>query len=160
MNLLLQRLHSGPESTVGALYIDGVFHSYTCEDEHRNIKVPGRTRIAAGFYDIVLRAEGGMHGRYDSKFPGLHRGMLWLLDVPGFEWAYIHIGNKHENTSGCILTGADAYTNDQGGSVGRSTLAYESLYRKIIMAIDRGERIRIDVMDEAATARGTTVLLG
>ena len=146
MELLVKRFHSGSESTLGALFVNGRFNCFTCEDIHRKIKVPGKTRIPAGRFQIKLRAAGGMHKR--ASIHSWHRGMLWLQDVPNFSWIYIHIGNTHENTRGCLLVGAAAYSaKTQGGWLERSGLAYRELYGEVIEAMDRGEEVWITIED-------------
>ena len=105
MIVTVQRLYANAEETIGVLYIDGVFHCYTLEDEQRTKKVYGETRIPAGDYDCELRVEGSHHARYSKKFPGFHRGMIHLLHVPNFKWILYHIGNTDDDTAGCILCG-------------------------------------------------------
>lgn len=56
MNLFLKRLHSGNNSTIGALYINSVFQCFTCEDEPRKIKIPGRTKLALMLAAILVLA--------------------------------------------------------------------------------------------------------
>ena len=153
MQLLLQRIDTGKNSTIGYLTINQGLTSYlagfTCEDQRQAYKVDGETRIPAGTYDIELRAEGGMSSRYSKKFDW-HRGMLWLRDVDGFEWVYIHIGNDHEETRGCILVG-DYPLPDYalgGGRVMQSVSAYHRLYKKILAALDSGEKVQITITDE------------
>jgi len=110
------------------------------------IKVNGETRIPNGVYNIELRNAGGMTKRYAARFPGLHRGMLHLQDVPGFEWVYIHIGNDDDDTLGCILTGEMPGSASASQAVVRSsTTAYTRLYQRIIDAMDDGETVVIDV---------------
>jgi len=91
MNITLQRINRGTDSTIGSLFIGAgaglYFHSFTCEDEQRNIKVRNETRIPAGRYEIKLRTEGGFHAKYSNRYPKTHKGMLWLQDVPNFEWS-------------------------------------------------------------------------
>jgi hypothetical protein len=154
MELKLQRLDKGGQSTLGGLYIvEGLMswlECFTCEDESRITKVDGKTRIPAGRYEIKLRTDGGMNERYMSRFDD-HRGMLWLQSVDNFEWVYIHIGNTHEDTEGCILVGSGA-THDNisgGGCITDSTTAYQRLYSKIIDAINNGQ-VFITVLDELA----------
>jgi len=93
MEITIDRLQDNGHSTIGVMKIDGVFEAFTLEDTYHAIKVPGETRIPAGKYDIKLRTEGGLHNKYKAKFGSMHKGMLWLQNVPGFEWVYIHIGN-------------------------------------------------------------------
>lgn len=145
MNLLLKRYGQTDESTGGALSINGQFFAHTCEDEPRLVKMAGETRIRPGRYEIRLRAEGGMHDRYDVKYPW-HRGMLHLQDVPDFTYIYIHPGNNESQTDGCILVGYRA--DSKGGfDIGRSQEAYTDLYQLILVAMEQGEQIFIEVED-------------
>lgn len=148
MNLFLKRLHHGDNSTIGALYANGEFQCFTCEDEPREVKVPGKTRIPSGKYQITYRDIGGMVERYKSRMPW-HKGMLWLRDVPNFDWIYLHIGNYHTDTDGCILVGDTARNGyDRGGWVEHSTVAYERLYKMISRQLDCGIPVSIVVQDE------------
>jgi len=106
MRLKLQRYSDNGESTLGLFYIDNQFKCYTLEDGFRKEKVPGETRIPSGVYEVTLRTEGGMHERYLKKFPGFHKGMIWLRNVSNFEYVLIHIGNSSDDTNGCILVGS------------------------------------------------------
>ena len=108
MKLQVIRFSSQKDSSNGLLFdvTNGVkFLCYTLEEEKRDKKVMKETRIPAGTYQIKLRTEGGYHNRYSSKHKGMHKGMLWLQDVPGFEWILIHTGNTDEHTAGCLLVG-------------------------------------------------------
>jgi len=145
MKLQLLRYHHGVKSTGGLLLADGIHHCFTCEDEHREVKVPGHTRIPKGTYEIKLRDKGTITKKYAKKFD-FHRGMLWLQDVPGFEWIYIHVGNTEKHTDGCILVGYGADCQDTN-IVRKSVLAYTSLYQMIIEAMDADERVFITIED-------------
>jgi hypothetical protein len=147
----LFRYSSGPVSTLGLLMAGGHegvrFRCYTLEDEFRAEKIPGKTRIPAGRYEIKLRTVGGMHQKYVAKYPW-HRGMLWLQNVPNFEWVYMHPGNKHEHTEGCILTGDGSNSNVlDDGSVTSSVVAYERLAKEVYFLLDEGKRVFITVED-------------
>jgi len=152
MDLTLQRIDKGTESSIGHISInEGVMswlECFTCEDEPRVQKLAGKTRIPAGRYEIKLRTEGGKHAHYTDLFPW-HEGMLWLQDVPDFEWIYIHIGNTHKHTLGCILTGTVPNHNyvNGGGTVSHSVTAYKRLYLKVIDALRNGP-VFITVKDE------------
>ena len=147
MILHLKRLTSGPDSTLGVLYVNGEVECFTVEDEKREVKVDGETRIPAGIYPIELRNEGGMTKRYAAKFPN-HKGMLWLRDVPNFQYIYIHIGNTDDNTEGCILVNEGAMLDSKGGGTGlNSTIAYLDLYTLILQAMANNEKVYIHVED-------------
>lgn len=152
MYINLLRYSHRTDSTGGMLFIDGVFFCYTCEDQAQliGIKIPGETRIPNGQYNVLLRNEGGMTQKYANKFPDLHRGMLWLQNVPGFEWVYIHIGNNDDDTLACVLVGeTPGSANDKEAAVYSSTNAYKRIYTRVINAMDDGESVVIDVQDIA-----------
>ena len=140
MNIELLRIDSREDLTFGAMFDVNHRKKYLCatlEDEHRGVKVPGYTRIPQGRYLLTLRSEGSMHGKYKDRYGASHRGMLWLRDVPGFEYVYIHVGNHSGDTSGCILVG---YGVDRiGGRVTSSDRAYRDIYGSIADAIESTE---------------------
>ena len=146
MHLNLMRMSTGAESTTGALYIDGEFACFTLEDTKRMKKVAGETRIPDGLFRIALRTEGGLTAKYTARYGSMHRGMLWLQDVPGFEWVYIHTGNKRGHTEGCLLVGDSLNNNQQAdGFVGKSREAYQRIYPQIAGAIESGEKVTIRI---------------
>lgn len=151
MKLEVLRFSSQKESTLGLLFdvTDGrEFMAYTLEDEHRDVKVMHETRIPAGTYPITLRTVGGFHSKYAKRFGELHKGMLWLRDVPNFEYILIHAGNNDDDTSGCLLVGDTQTQNVKSdGFVGSSVNAYKRIYKPIADAIERGEQVTITYKD-------------
>lgn len=153
MKLEVLRFSSQEDSTNGILFdvTDGKrkFLCYTLEDEHREEKVSGETRVPAGTYDLVLRTVGGFHSRYTKKYGEMHKGMLWVWDVPGFEYILIHTGNTDEHTAGCLLVGDNQRANfgDSDGFVGSSVNAYKRIYPPIAEAIERGDKVTITYVD-------------
>ena len=166
MKLEVLRISSGPDSTSGILFIvddsaenphgEGFrckrsFVCYTLEDEHRDEKKYGETRIPAGTYKIKLRKEGGYHQKYSKRFPSIHRGMLHITDVPNFEYILIHCGNTDEHTAGCLLVG-DSQENNQlvsNGFIGKSTQAYKRIYPKIAEELLNNNEVLITYKDFA-----------
>ena len=153
MKLEVLRFSSEADSTNGLLFevtdIGRKFLAYTLEDEARALKVRGETRVPAGIYKIELRKEGGFHERYTKKYPGIHRGMLHVTDVPNFEYILIHTGNTDEHTAGCLLVG-DSQENNQllpDGFIGKSVNAYKRIYPSIAKAIEQGEEVTIEYID-------------
>lgn len=144
MRLRLERYAHGDDSTAGLLFVNDEFFGYTLEDEDREVKVADETRIPAGDYQILLRDEGGMTKRYAKKYP-FHRGMLHLQDVPGFKWIYIHPGNTDDHTSGCLLVGYHAVHYEGENTLRSSRVCYSKLYNLILLAMDRGEDVHIEV---------------
>lgn len=136
MQLHLTRFLSDNDTTLGILRLDGKVRAFTLEDEARAVKEAGETRIPAGTYEIKLRTVSPMAARYKLRFPW-HRGMLWLQDVPGFTFIYIHIGNDDDDTAGCILVGNGARLDSM--KLQASTPAYLDLYRRVVDAAEAGE---------------------
>ena len=144
MELIQERFQETKNHTKSLFKINGEFKCFILEDGFNKEKVYGETRIPAGEYDVELRTSGGMNEKYLKKFGSeFHHGMLWIKDVPNYEYIYIHIGNTPENTLGCPLTGfvADSTKNE----IGSSRLAYEAIYPTISEAIMKGENVIIKI---------------
>ena len=153
MELEVLRFSSQKDSTNGLLFdITGGkrrFLCYTLEDEYREDKVMGETRVPSGTYRITLRKTGGFHGRYLKKYGEMHKGMLWVRDVPNFEYILIHTGNTDEHTAGCLLVGDSQQTNfgDSDGFVGSSTQAYKRIYPMVAEVLEGGGDVTISYRD-------------
>jgi len=146
MKLQVVRTQLGKDATNGLLFIDGLFECYTLEDQYQAVKVMHETCIPEGTYPIKLRTVGGFHTRYKAKYPELHRGMLWIQDVPGFEYILIHQGNTDEHTSGCLIVGDSQQDLDVNfnGMVGSSANAYKKLYPKVSAQLLAGNEVTIE----------------
>jgi len=154
MKLQLLRINSQADYTSGVLFQvcdddSKEFLCYTLEDEYRAEKVKHETRIPEGTYRITLRDYGGLHEKYKTRFKDIHKGMLWLRDVPNFQYILIHCGNTDEHTSGCILVGQTQEYGKKDGWIGRSTQAYFDIYPMIAQALEDGEEVKIEVVDFA-----------
>lgn len=152
MDLEVLRFSSQKDSTNGILFdVTGgkrVFLCYTLEDEHREEKVSSETRIPAGTYKVTLRTVGGFHSRYTNKYGKMHKGMLWVRDVPGFEYILIHVGNDESHTSGCLLVGDTQNQNiTKKGFIGSSVDAYKRVYLPICKELTDGKEVTITYID-------------
>lgn len=150
MKITVKRFKSDNDATLSQVSIDGEFQCFGLEDEYREDKVPGETRIPAGEYRVGVRVVGGFDARYSRKFPDFHAGMLQVLDVPGFEYILIHIGNTEKDTAGCLLVGAGCSSAGEL-SISSSRIAYEALYKKAISAAIHDE-LSIEYIDEDLAA--------
>jgi hypothetical protein len=143
MDIDVIRYNSTANFTDGLLFINGGFMVHTLEDEEREIKVKHETRIPNGKYKVTLRTEGGFHQRYLNQYGSdFHKGMLWVRDVPNFEYILIHKGNTEKHTSGCLLVGM-GNNADNKDFISHSADAYELIYPIISKAILRGEDVWI-----------------
>jgi hypothetical protein len=87
--------------------------------------------------------------RYKARFPW-HQGMLWLQDVPGFQFIYIHVGNKDDDSDGCLLVGDGQVSNVvERGQVTGSVTAYKRLYTRIVDALGNDEKVWIYIENYA-----------
>ena len=153
MELKIDRRYKGTEYTIGSLYVDGSYFCDTLEDTDRGIdnsmsladitkkKIYGKTAIPAGTYKIDMNTVSPkFKDRSWAKFCG---GKLpRLLDVKGYEGVLIHVGNKAEDSLGCILVG----DNKIKGQVINSTATFQELYNKLLKAKVKGEEITIDIV--------------
>ncbi len=154
MKLEVKRIGDSGDATIGAFYINGVFQCFTIEDEERQAKVKGETRVPEGTYDVTLRNAGTYHDRYTDKFGSMHVGMLAVHNAPdyklinnGIEFQYIliHVGNYERNTMGCLLLNDAANSVSYEGS--GSTSAYKRVYPKIAAALMDDEKVTITYTD-------------
>lgn len=126
MQLHVQRYVFTDNSTIGKLFIDGQFFSYTLEDVIRpnGEKVYGKTAIPEGNYEIII----DMSQRFGRSMPH-------ILNVPNFEGIRIHSGNNAFQTSGCILLGKEKATD----YVGKSKAAYMEFMPKLSEGLKFGK---------------------
>ena len=152
MKLEVLRFSSDSDSTLGMLFdatYERKFLCFTLEDEFREVKIPGETRIPAGEYNVTLRTVGGLNQKYNDKFgEEFNKGMLWVRDVPGFEYILIHIGNDDDDSAGCLLVG-DTQTQNitKRGFIGSSTDAYKRIYPPIADVLVNGGQVTITYKD-------------
>lgn len=165
MNLILQRLSMVMEnggSTQGWLFEkDDPLHGFRChtlEDEGRQTKVAGETRIPSGFYPLRIwnnaqnpnewvlshRAKYNAPGEDWFKFP------IEITNVPNFAGVLIHTGTDQTHTEGCLLLDDTMGNNsvDPSNQGGRSLQAVKRFYEKVYPLLERGEKAFIEVRDE------------
>lgn len=142
MEIRVIRKHKNAESTIGELFIDGVFFCYTCEDTDRGLqqnmtledikakKIHGKTAIPAGRYAVAL----SMSNRFQKYLPE-------LINVPGYAGVRIHSGNTAEDSDGCLLLGI---ANPQFTIVqdSRNTVAN---FMKKLQVVEKKEKIWITI---------------
>jgi hypothetical protein len=152
MKWILQRFSDNRQSTLGLLYKVGAltpFFSYTLEDEFRESKKTGETRVPAMTYNLILqKTETPKTLQYRKKYPWFIFHIM-LENVPGFVGVYLHIGNNEDDTDGCILLGDSADNNTLGpGTISQSTNAFRRFYGQVFEAISKGEIVTLEIRDE------------
>jgi hypothetical protein len=157
MNFILQRFSDNRDSTLGLLFEkkeDGkgkklVFLNYTLEDEYREVKESGETRIPAAFYELkIMETVTPLTKKYQEKYPWFKKH-IEVTGIKNFRGVYCHIGNNDEHTDGCILFGDNADNNQIGpGSISNSTAAFKRWYERVYEHLSAGKKAFIEVRDE------------
>lgn len=100
------------------------------EDEPRDKKVNGETRIAAGLYEVVI----SMSNRFK-------RLLIEVLEVANFAGIRAHSGNIEENTDGCLLVGNEVGVLNGKTAVLNSKNTYEHLHSTVDSFIKQGDKV-------------------
>lgn len=165
--ITVDRFYSTENETIstfvcGTLGIIG----FGVEDEYRDTKVKGETRISAGEYEFYLAhspkfspsffadSKGNLISKKDfatlreiEKQKYKQHLCLYLKDVQNFVGIIWHWGNTEKDTDGCYVVGSErAVFNGQQG-VAKSILKYMEIYPKIFQALQRGEKVFAKYID-------------
>lgn len=152
MKLLLRRIFKGSRYTIGKLFINGVYECDTLEDQDRGLtsqmsleeikakKVYGVTAIPTGTYSINMTTVSPKFK--DRAWAKPYKGILPRLEnVKGYEGVLIHVGNKAQDSLGCILVGE----NKVKGQVINSTATFYELMTVLLKAQSVGEVIELTI---------------
>ena len=155
MKIEVRRIWKKPAYTIGRMSIDGKYFCDTLEDtdrgltkmmsiaQIRHVKVQGKTAIPAGSYSVTLKIVSPKFSNF-FRYPWARMtgGFLpRLCGVPGFDGVLIHVGNRPEDTDGCLLVGG----NTVKGQLTASAATFQKLWIAVKAADVRGEQITIDI---------------
>lgn len=127
----VERFLHHPDCEIGRVYVDGVFFCFSIEDATRTTKKPGETCIPLGKYPLSTR--------WSPKFSATYNhDMIWVKDVPGFEFILIHWGNTISDTEGCLIVGNKIGIIKNKDAVLNSKATYLKLYKEVIDKIKSG----------------------
>lgn len=144
---LLRYLDDG-NTSLGLLYLGKQFFCYTLEDTHRDEKLPGGTRIPEGTYPLSInRSLTNLTKKYRSRFPWFEYH-IEIDGIPNYDLVYIHIGNSHQDTRGCLLIADGVNTGSGEKMVTHSRRAFERFYKKIYPKIASQENLEIKILNE------------
>ena len=154
MRIEVKLLDQNDNVTRTRFYINGEFKGYGLEDEYREIKVKGETRIDNGWYELGFRHSPKFSGEYyrDDEYNIIRASkrttdelkkryhteheMIWVLDVPKFEYILWHWLNYEDQTDGCYGVGSSVFEHPvKGLAIGKSRDKYEEVYPIIMRAI-------------------------
>lgn len=148
--LTLKRFATNGDATLGLLSVNNVFFCFTLEDEHREEKVAGETRIPAGRYKLEKTFESSLLNRMKENW---YKGdwIPTITDVPGFSYIRIHPGNTEKHTDGCPLVGYSA--DSKSFTIGNSRNAFIDLIKRLDIAFADGT-VYITVKNERGAYAG------
>lgn len=144
MELTVDRLVKTDISTIGNFSVNGTFECYCLEPVDRGltsemtlaqiwaIKIPDKTAIPLGTYGVT---------KYFSIKN--NRTVPLLVNVKGFSYVEIHVGNFPKDTDGCLLLGTEKGTDE----VLNSKAAVSAFYTKFFAALKAGEEVYITYRD-------------
>ena len=149
MELINTRIASDKESTLGLLTVDGKKFSFVIEDEEREIKVKGETRIPAGKYFVKFRKQlTPLTKKYRKRYSWFTYH-LELQNVPNFSYVYIHIGNFESSTDACQVVGNKAgFDGNNHFRNFESVDNFRRLYLLVSDAIGIDEGVWYEIIDE------------
>lgn len=154
MNFILQRYSPSDDCTLGLLFQKQenkklTFENYMLEDEPREVKLAGETRIDAGFYELKIQElETPLTLKYRKRYTWFENH-IEITGLKRHKCVYLHIGNTDEDTDGCPLFGDVADNNMIGpGSVSQSTIAFKRWYEKVYPHLKSGKKAFIEIRDE------------
>lgn len=145
--------------TLGKLnHPNGKQLAFTVEDEVREKKIKGVTAVPFGKYELALRYSPKFSDSFyadkdytliekkaylklsiEEKKKYTTHQLIWVKNVPEFEYILIHWGNWAKDTDGCLLIGNTRLPN----GIGDSRSNYMKTYPIIARAI-RQERTYIE----------------
>jgi len=153
MRLILKRIYTCKDYTIGHLYINDTYVCDTLEDADRglhytmplskiqHIKVKDKTAIPTGTYTIMMDIVSPKYSNSKYYLNICNGKVPRLANVPMYSGVLIHVGNTAADTSGCILVGY----NKAKGMVLDSKKAFENLYNILKTAHSKGETISITI---------------
>lgn len=138
MKLRLIRRFNCDKYCIGSLYINDKYFCDVLEDTDRGldsrmplkellkIKVKGKTAIPTGTYRIDMNT---VSPRFSKKqvYKFCNGKLPRLVNVLAYDGVLMHIGNKPEDTDGCLLVGQ----NKVKGQVINSTVTFINLYDRL-----------------------------
>lgn len=137
--ITVDRFPSTKEWTLSEFSILGVKRGVGVEDEKRDVKVFGETRIPNGIYELELTVSPKFSKSYYADENGYlsttktirfnkEHLLIHVKEVPGFDRILWHWGNTDLDTHGCYIVGS--YFGDTKGRKGviSSRVKYVEIY--------------------------------
>lgn len=129
--ITVERFIHHPDCEIGRVSIQDEYFCFCIEDAYRTTKIPGQTCIPYGIYPLGTR--------YSPRFSKTYNhDMIWVQNVPDFQYILIHWGNTVSDTEGCLIIGDKIGILNQKDAVLNSRATYLRFYNKVIDQIKAG----------------------
>lgn len=157
MDWVLQRYSDDGNSTLGLLFQEAYsgyrrslqFFCHVLEDEFREKKVKGETRIPAGRYQLrILKKDTPLTLLHRKHYGDWFKYHIEVCDVPDFTGIYFHSGNEDKHTDGCLLLGFGNEVVSGMQKVTHSRLATKAFYEALYPYLEKGGRSWLQIKDE------------
>jgi hypothetical protein len=163
----VERYPSEADWTLSEFFLKSGNKGVGVEDESRiekgEKKIKGETRIQNGIYEFGLRVSPAFSKEYfrdDSGFLSKTKSdrfynpheMIWVMNVPLFEFILWHWGNTDDDTNGCYIVGSrfETFTGQRG--VAESRIKYLEIYPVLWKAIKeawrKGEKVYVEYKEK------------
>lgn len=153
---VIQRFSDNTQSTLGLLFNPLMkFMAFSLEDQHRDVKVKGDTRIPAGRYRLMIRKdETPLTLKHRKVYETWFKYHIEVTGVPGFTGIYWHAGNDELDTSGCQLFGDSVVSHyvQPKNPLLSSMNAIKRIYSEVYPLLEKGEEVWVEIRDEAELA--------
>ena len=144
---VLRYLDDG-ETSLGLLFLRDKFFAYTLEDTFRAEKVKSKTRVPSGSYNLAFyEQDTDLTRKYRINRPWF-KYHLEIKGIPNFQNVYIHIGNTHQDTAGCLLIADGVHAYGPEKMILQSRIAFERFYKTISALLQSGEKVTIRILNE------------
>jgi len=155
MEFIQQRWSSDLEQTFGILRDTGkLFKCHVLEDEFREVKVSGETRIPAERYELriqealtplTIKHIEAYNKGYETPWFERH---IEITGIKNFAGVYYHAGNDQLHTDGCPLLGNILDVTKSKNPLTDSTAAVKRFYDLVYPKLKGGERCFVTIKDE------------
>lgn len=132
------------------------FRSFVLEDTYHDHKIPGETRIPAGFRELKLRKELTpltiKHREAYKSLPWFKANPDWyhieITGIENFSGVYFHGGNDDSHTLGCNLPAYEWDMTKLDNQGGKSLLAVNDFYAIVHPLLEAGQKVFLETRDE------------
>lgn len=150
MRFTSQRLFHDNKQTFGILQGEGFKAAFTLEDEPREVKVKGETRIPAGLYVLKIRKEDTpLTVKHRTAYGPWFKFHIEITNVAGFGGIYIHAGNDETHTDGCLLLGDALDLSVDKNPLTKSTVAVKRFYELAYPVLEAGGVVHLEIKNES-----------